>query len=348
MAIVYVDGFEHYGGVKANLSLGTGWSDINSGTTLSTSHKRTGSYSLLVQGRERLIFGKSLSNLGLCMGVLYESLPTNAYSGFVFRDVGNVAIVAFVVMPNGSIVVRRGDIESVGSSVSTVIGTTDSIIFAGTFNHIEAKINVDSIVGSVEIRVNGVRVLLLEDLDLGSSPATLFQANVGWQGNGGTSYYIDDYILWDDTGSYNNDFLGQQRVLTIFPNGDGTEADWSITGGSGPGYDAIDELAQDGDTSYVRADTVGDKSSFTLPDLPTETAAIRALFVPAMGRIDDAGVGNIKVSMISGTDVLGGTDINLTPNYSYSRSVFEYDPATNEAWTKEGVEAALIRLEKTL
>lgn len=340
MALIYVDGFEHYGGLKSNQIRGTGWTGVTG--SLVTTFARTGDYSFYIGGADRFIFGESLYTVGIAMGIYFDNLPTTTYTGFAINRADGNPIITLQFRSDGSITVRKGPVNA------TTIAMTDSVFYAGTFNHFEMKLHIDSLVGALEIRVNGVQKLFIENLNLGLDMATACETISGYQGNAGNRYYIDDFILWDDTGEFNNDFLGPQRVLTVFPVGDSAEADWSINGGAGPGYDTIDELSQDGDATYLRADTVGQKSAFSIPELPTETIGIRGVFVPAIARIDEAGIGNIKVSMVSDTDVLASTEQTLTPAYTYTRSVFEYDPATGLAWTKAGVEAALIRVEKSL
>ena len=348
MALLFADSFDHYGtGATGRTNMLAGaWAEISVGGYTPGAGGRTGSNALRSSGSgnvARISMNGLKSVVGVAYGVWMAALPsTTSVIGVVLRSQANNSLLAVCVTPDGAIAVKTGNVFS-----GTIIAISDSVLTAGTFHHVEFKAVLDDTVGSIEVRVNGVVVLNSTDLNLGTIPAAAVVFDSPSTASG-VSHAYDDFLIWDNVGDYCNDFLGPQRVLTYFPVGDTAQADWTITGGSGPGYDAINKAVPDGDTSFIGAANVGSKSDFTLPTLPPETAVIAGVFVPVMGRIDEAGVGNIKMSMISGANVVSGLDINLTPGYIYSRNSFEFDPTTNAPWTKAGFEAALVRIEKTL
>jgi hypothetical protein len=348
--LLFADGFNHYGSVTANMLLGAwaAFETVSGGsTTLSTAQARTGTRSLLTANGginsgnvgARFAFGKTAITCGVGVGLFMATLPSaNAQVVKQIRDNANNPILTICMQSDGSICARKGD------RTGTVLAISDSILTAGTFNFIETKAVFDTVAGSVQVKVNDVTKISIGSLNLGSVGGA--QCFIGLQVNGGPNSYWADIFAWDDSGTYNNDFMGPQRILTIFPNGDTAQADWSKNGAA-TGYDCIDEVPQDGDTTYLRSGTVGDKSDFSLPTLPPEVASVAAVYVPVMARLDAAGIGNVKTSMISSAVALAGNDVPLTPGYIYYNNVFEYDPNTSIAWDKAGVEAALLRLEKS-
>ena len=98
--------------------------------------------------------------------------------------------------------------------------------------------------------------------------------------------------------------------------------------------------------SYVLATDVGMRSAFSLPDLPPETAAVAGIYIPAYGKITDAGIGFMEVSMLKNNNAAVGPRIPLTTAYTYRGSVFETNPETNEPWDKDTFSGALVRVEK--
>src|SRR3546814_12965860 len=71
-----------------------------------------------------------------------------------------------------------------------------------------------STVGTVEVRVEGVTVLDLSGLDtLNSADATVAQVALGSRivGSVATTPYYKDFVLWDGSGSANNDFRSEER-----------------------------------------------------------------------------------------------------------------------------------------
>lgn len=347
----FADSFDHYGGDVSFITNGlwSGTSAASGGSvSLSNSHARTGAYSLhlhrsnfsegLVEAR--FAIGAQSFTCGLGLGVYMPALPTSATTaGVQFRDVSNNPLLTLLFQADGSICAKKG------GKNGTVIDVSDSILTAATFNHIECKATFDTVAGFVEIRVNGVTKLQIGSLDLGSLAAAtcalcLFDFFLD-------DIFLDDVFAWDDTGTYNNAFMGAQRILTIFPVADTGQADFTLVG-SGTGFGAIDDNPPDDDTSYITSATVNNKSDFEIDTLPPEVVAIAGVFVPARARVDAAGIGNLKMSMVSAGDVLAGSDVPLTPSYSYYRNVFESDPDTSAPWTKAKLEAALLRVEKSL
>lgn len=353
--LVHGDSFEHYGttpnGGRDAMTAGY-WASVDDGVggnfSISSDVARTGTKSLkLTPGAgnavvaARVAFGGAPRfTFGIGVAIYMATLPAgNDRIGYQFRDNTNTPILTICFQSDGSITARKGD------HTGTVIDISDSILQAGTFNHVETKATFDTVAGFVEIRVNGVTKLQIGGLNLGAAGCAQY-AFVGFNGGGCPVSYFEDEFAWDDTGDENNDFVGPQRILTYFAIADTAQADWSKVGDA-DGFDCIDNVPADGDTTYLGSDTIGDKSDFALPTLPPETAEIRGIIVPVMARLDAAGIGNVLVSMISGADDAPGTDYPLTTGYTYYRNVFERDPATDARWTKAGFEAALLRIEKS-
>jgi hypothetical protein len=355
MALLWADSFDHYGtspnGGRDAMLLGA-WAafDAGSGTKpyIDGSFPRTGSYALRFDHnylatagtRGRRVFGSSLTTVGVGFGYYFPALPPdNNRCAFAFRDVGNNNLIDCYVQTDGSIEVKVAGVS---------IGTTDAIITATSYHHIEIKAVLDPIVGSVEIRVNGQVEFYLDNIDTGSTATTQFA--IGTFTSGGSlsyTFYVDDMFAWDGTGTEFNDFQGTQRVTTIFPVADTAQADWTPTGAAS-GYDCIDDTVPDGDTTYILGTNANDISEFDLDTLPPETEEIAGVFIPTLAKLDDAGTGEIQVSLVSGGVPSSGPSQVLTPGYAYWGSSHPVDPDTGVAWTKAGLEAAILRVEKTL
>lgn len=356
MALIFADGFEHYGVsldtnqwavVKANMLAGAYSYIIPSQyarIAIRETQARTGSRSLRMESYEagtkwRVAF-PAKSIVGSAFGLFLVNLPVNINDFlFTFYNSGT-AIVTIQISPAGALQVRRGNYTG------SVLGSTDAgVITAAAFNHIEAKVIRDNVVGEIEIRVNGVTALKLTDLDLG----TIDIDGVGQTGVEtltGTTMYLDDLIIWNGDGDVNNDFFGPARVLTVFADGEGTHNDWNAVGAATP-HEAIDETTPDGDATYIAASTVGDKQSLTIPELPPEVATVAGVFILPMTKLGSAGTGNMKVSIESDGAIAEGPDTPLTTAYTYWPVAFEKDPATGAQFDKAALEAAEIIIEKT-
>lgn len=360
MAIVWADGFDHYGngttGTEGRDFMKQGaWAELSSGNGtppyIENDNSRTGDCCMRVafnslgtdSPKARRVLGASQIVVGCALGIYFHSLPnSNGNWGFQFRNNSNQNIVYVCIQSDGAIAVYTG-------SGLSLLASSDPVITALSWQHIEAKVIIDNVVGAIEVRVNGLTVINLTDLNLGTSGSTqmVFGMPAGKGGEASKTVDWDDIVVWNDVGANNNDFLGPVRVETLFPTADTAQADWSFSGAAS-GYECIDENPNDADTTYIASDTAGQVSEFEFADTPPETANIKGIYIPLSGKLVAAGTGNVQVSLVSGVDVSLGPDQTLTTAYTYWGGVHELDPATGEAWTKEAVDAALIRIEKTI
>lgn len=359
MAIVWADGFQHYGtspngGRDAMLS--GAWAAfahniVSETPRISTAQARTGTRSLdlshpggAINGPfARRVLGASKLVVGVAQGIYFGNLPgTNGDFGFEWRTAGNNSIAFIAVQSDGAIGFYLG-------SGRTLFASSDPVITAMSWQHIEARLVIDNIVGSIEIRVNGIPVMHITDINTGTNGATQMVWGMPKNNVAGLAVplYLDDVVVWDDAGSYANNFLGSVRVETLMPNGDTAEADWSKNGAA-DGWDCINETTPDGDTTYIMAEDAGDMSEFEVANSPPETANIKGVYVPVMGKLGDAGTGDIKISLVSGSDVAEGSEITLTTAYTYWGNSFMVDPATGLPWSKSAFDAMKVRVEKTL
>ena len=357
MAIMWADGFDHYGtspnGGRDNLLAGA-WSEIDDSTAgtfqISDAFVRTGTHALYADSGSgtgsafiRRLLNSTLTSFGVAFGVYLLQIPgSDTGVGMGFRDNTNAEIFSLTYMSDGSIALRDGD------NNGTIIAQSDPVMTAQTWNHIEVKMVIDPVVGEIEVRVNGEPIIEATDLDLGSTGVAGITFNRFVSNPANTSaFYIDDVVTWDITGAIANDFIGPCRVETLFPSADTAVDDWSVTGAA-DGYQAIDEVPPDGDTSYISADTAAMVSEFELDNLLPETDTVIGVYAVTMAKLDSAGSGNLQTSLVSGGDVAAGDDNALTTAYTYRGDVFMTDPDTTDQWTKAAVNAMLLRVEKTL
>jgi hypothetical protein len=347
MALLWCDGFDHYG-VIGNLTEGV-YSDL-SGQTLSTGNPRTGTHALNFAGSAaiRRVLGGAKTTVGIGAAFYYNALPSanNNTRIFQFNDVANAAQVTIGLQSTGTITVKRGTINTgteIGVSASPAVTTE-------TYQHIEAVVFFSNTVGTVEVRVNGVTVISLTGVDTVNT-ANVECSQVVFTGgvSGAVNGSVDDVFCYDDTGSFNNTFIGDRRVLTLFPDADTIQADWTVVGAAN-GFDAINQASPDGDTTYISAGVPGsptDISEFGMENLPAGVSAISGVVLVNMSRKTEAGIANAQMSVISGASETAGTDQPMTEIYTYRQDVFEIDPASAAPFTPSEVDALLIKADRT-
>lgn len=356
MALLHCDGFDHYG-VVANMTEGA-WAEIGSSVMLVTTNPRTGTHHLRMSDATssattaRRVLGGAKTTVGIAGAFYYPALPTSPTSALIFdfRDANNVVQVSIGLDTTGTISAFRGVVNS-----GSLLGTSASpVVTANTHQHIECMVFFSQTVGTVEVRVNGVTALSLTGLDtVASSLVECSQIRYGGTNRGtGTSSAvvdIDDVFCYDTTTSFNNTFIGDRRVLTLMPTSNTIQADWTPVGAA-TGYECIDEVSPDADTTYITAATPGSPgpvSEFGIANLPAGISAVSAVVVINMARKTEAGAANTQWSIISGATESHGTDTPLTEIYTYRQDIFQTDPASAAPFTPSEVDGLLVKVERT-
>lgn len=341
--LLWCDGFDHYRFDETLMV--PPWSTIGADATLSATRARTGARGLHIEGGSDAIAERSLGAAktvaGVGVSVWLAALPANddRLTPIEFRDAAGAAQVAIALTTTGAVRVSRGDASG------TVLGESGELVTAQAWNHLEARCVFDQTSGSVEVRLNGATVVHLAGIDT-CATANVEASFVAFRsrGNPGVAWDIDDVFAWDTAGSFNTDFLGDKRVFALVPVADTTIADW--TPNAGPGFAAIDDDGHDGDATYIEASTAGDVSEFRLMPPNKGISAIAATVTVAVAEKTDVGSATLRASLVSGASVAGAATHALGSAYAALETVIETDPATAAPWTRDGLAAALLRLDR--
>lgn len=231
----------------------------------------------------------------------------------------------------GGIIAKNGAGTTLGTSAAGVLA-------AGTFAYVEIKHTINNSTGSVTVKVNGVTVISVTGVDTqntGNATSDGFQlTNIG----ASSAMFVDDLYVCDTTGSYNNDFLGPIQVQCLKPSGAGNSTQW--TPDSGSNYARVNEAHPDDDTSYVAANTVGNKDTYALGNLASTGVSVLGTQRIMRARVDTTGSHGIKdVQRIGGTDYEGAEKTVSSTSYGYYYDIDEVSPATGVAYTPTEINA---------
>lgn len=228
MSMLFMDGFDHYGGVVDNMLSGA-WASIGgSGTELGVPPygARTGDFSYHngpASGGARYILPATKTEVFTSLGFSMESLPqsNNTFQIVGFNDSSNNGIGSLVCESTGAISLYQG---------STVLATTQGpVIVAGNWHFIEVDFNQGT--GAVTVRVDdadatGTPAITATGLSLGSNHI----AQMSFGGVNITAQehsWIDDITVRDASGTINNSWLGDRRVATLLVDANGTAQGWT-------------------------------------------------------------------------------------------------------------------------
>lgn len=349
MTMLWMEGFDKYGGTSALLTDGI-WAAIDQ-AALSTTQKRTGSYSLAVgpgssaDAAARRTLPSAKTRVGVGMALFIPALPSanNVLFPIIFRDAANVANVSVVVQSTGVIEVFRG----LGGFGGVSLGATTEQLTANAFHHVEVWVTLSNTVGRVDVYIDNINRLSLTNQD------TVATANVEcsqiaiWKTSGyANTYYVDDVFCADSAGTYNNDQVSDCRVGMLLPNADTAEADWAKSTGT-DGYALIDNVPPN-DAQYISAAAATDLSRFEMGTVDAAATSIKAVALYSRAWKSDAGDGQIQAGIRSVATVASGTDRPVTTVATYYSDIFETDPNTSTPFTPVTLEAAQPQITRTV
>ena len=236
---------------------------------------------------------------------------------------------------DGAIEVRRG------GGGGAILGTSAPGVFpASAWTYIECKATIDDSAGAVDIQVNGTNVLSISGVDnqqTGNNYITRYGLATG---------LYDDHYFSDTSGpAPGNDFLGDVKVETLYPNAAGDSTQFTPSAGSN--YQNVDEpQTNDGDTTYNESSTTGQIDLFNLDPLVTTSGTIFAVQQHMVARKTDGVVREVRQKLKSGSTVVNGSTVGLGTSYQqYHEVIEELDPDTAAAWTISKVNALQVGYE---
>lgn len=321
MALVTIDGMDHYTAAQATLK---GWniafSSMVSGRFGGQAGRCGGN---TTQHRKTFSGGTTYATIIVGFAFRTDVNPVGGWStnnAFVIQTATNSFILTMNADASGHIVIKNNG--------GTTIATGTTVLAANTWYFIEIKLFVNvgtPASGTVEVHLNGATEIASTTGNFGSTLPDRFSC-LGLNGN--TDF--DDLYALDTTGSTNTTFLGDCRITTVMPTGDGAHSQWTPTGGT-THYTEVDDTTPDDDTTYVSDATPGDIDTYTFADIDGG-ATIFGAQSNLYARKDDAGTRQIApVIRQSGTDYVG-TTVTLGTTYTFYEQIYDQDP-TGTNWT---------------
>lgn len=303
-------------------------------------------------GNLRKVLPAARTTVGVAQRVWYAQLPGAPNVAQVLwsaNDVNNVVHCYMKIDPSGNLVVWRNDTGGVQVQIAI---TANPVIVANAWQHVESKLVLDAAAGSIEVRVLGITVINVSGIRTTSNVAgavascqnivTFCDFNFRTVGQ-----YLKDLIIWNGTGTFNNNFMGSCAVMRAAPDGD-VALNWTPSSGA-TGFNLINEVTPDDDVNYISAPFPAPAAyKCSLSDLPVTVTSVRAVMPIHRSRKTDAGDGNIQVGLISGASTGLGADRPITTAYTYWWDIFDADPNGGVAWSRAAFNALNLQLNRTL
>lgn len=216
---------------------------------------------------------------------------------------------------------------------SILINTINIQVSVKTWQYIEVKVKINNTTGSYEIRKDGVVLVNISGIDT-QETANAYINNIRIHAKAGAYCYIDDVYILDDTGSQNNNFLGDIKIISVKPNGDGNTFNFNIYPDAGEyHYQDVDDGTQsDDDTTYVESTTVGHIDLFNYENI-SNIGDIFGIEIYSDTKESDATNYNLKTRLrYSGSENTDGGQA-LTASYAIYKRILDQNPIIAAAWT---------------
>lgn len=251
--------------------------------------------------------------------------------------------IRLAISPAGAIELRPGPGTSVASAPTTT--SADGVLVQGTWCRLSIKIGANT---GVEVLKDGVVVLSNPSINTHPSSFSIWQGGWCWQNFGNDGYYLSNFVVLDDTGTENNDYLGPCFISTCLPSGDMGANTWGLSAGVSPyilvsdrrNFPTVFDEWPDGDTTHLFANASAN-AQFRYPRFfPAGPILAVAVTTSAKGM----GVGAYLKNVVYNFSTPYPNDTTYEAfigDYRYYQSIWERDPVLNATWSEADFVAQL-------
>jgi hypothetical protein len=333
MSNIYMSGFEW--GTLHELSWWDGWGF----SSIVDSGQRTGNYVCKLFGAYAGVGVALPGNFSevyiqfayFCDGVL------NSHPGDLFHWYGNYGdnrIGYLDLSETGQIRLYTSTWNSTLQLETKTLRAVGNIkLRVNTWYVIEIRIRADKEYGILSCRVDGN-----PDCDF-AGPTTIFTPGsvdmIKWYH---MSCLLDDIVVNNAEGDYNNSWPGCMKVVLLRPNDDGDHTEWTPSK-EGHNYDRVNEVPYD-PAEYVHATGVGLRDTYGLQDLPENVGDVMIVRGDAWAYKDSGSLAQnrkLAFSVKPTFSIYDTEDQDLFLSTSLVTGVFDVNPDTGVSWTKEEV-----------
>lgn len=326
--LLHLDGFDHL--LAADLAMKY---SVTGSPTITTSGART-NRCLTCVTNQAVTRNTTQSALIMFVGVAVKVDSLVASNDLIVILDGSTIQGFLTLNANGTLSVYRGG--------GTLLGTSTVALSAGTYYYIEFGYNVHSSLGAYNVLLNGVDILDAQNVNTrGAAASTNYANTFRLQGVTAATNKFDDLYVTNNVGpSPHNAYLGVGRVETLYPDGNGDQADWTSAAGGTAVFGDVSEAQCDSDTSYSYTSLAGNRQNYTADNVSGPTQQVVGVMVTAIVAFGDAGPHSIKLSTKPSTTNYDGEAQSITAAYLAYEQAFAINPQTGALWTPAELNAA--------
>jgi hypothetical protein len=201
---------------------------------------------------------------------------------------------------------------------------------------IEAHLKLGSSNGVVEVKMDGNLMLQYTGNTNPNSRSAITRVTFA---NTMNVTFWDDIAINDTSGSEDNSWCGDGRIVLLKPNANGDTNQW--TPSSGNNYECVDEgFPANDDTDYVTTDTTNQKDLYNLENwsLPSNSI-IKRVWAIARAKKTSSDLASINIGLKTNSqEYWMASDTPLITTYkNYYGNQYTKNPATSNDWTIDDI-----------
>lgn len=337
MGLILTEGFDIYDSAT-DLASGEKW--VAEGTpNVHGSYARHGARGLILNAN-----GERISRI---LPVADRHATTTI--GVALMCIGGSAGVGGCVIFSSSADVEHGGLAIEYTGViyardATGNNTPITTLTSGVWYYIEVQLIVGNAgVGVLKIWKDGILIYNDQTLDYQAGAVTTTEKII--INSPGTTLQIDDIYVTNGAGSVNNSNLGDVRITTLKPNGNGSSSQGvGSDGNSVDNYLLVDEVPSIFDVSdddYVDLVNDNDKDTYAFEDLTGNIDTVYGVCANVYAIKSDSGPRSLAlVARTSGTELDGADQVVNSDNADIFFTCFDTQADGSTAWSKTAVNAA--------
>jgi hypothetical protein len=334
MALLFFDGFDHYGN-NANPATFGKWGAASGTQQQQTSptNPRTGTHALKGSGGSASTLTTKVlpASGGAVLGVAWQTPSFVALDLLQILEGATIHLV-LAVTAGGLLTVKRG---------GTVLATGTTVLAINSWYYLELKAVIHDTAGSYEVRIDGVveAALTASGVDTRNGGATGQWDRVVLAGPSVVLQYVDDLYICDTSGAApRNTFLGPVKVETLYPETDAVAAgsNAGLTPSTGTDHGALVDETTPNTTDYNSSPTVGLKDTYNYPSL-TLTGTILGIQTNLYVQKSDTAARTVCAVVRAGGTDYDGANVSPLTTFSYFSEVRAQNPNTSNDWTSSDI-----------
>lgn len=228
-------------------------------------------------------------------------------------------------------------IQILDASNNELARTNGGLVDASTWISLTLHIVIDSANGEVRLWTGETLVVEQTGIDTGSTAISEVQTlsqRIDFDSSSRRIAYED---FWIDDAVEHLD----ARIASLRPDANGTHQDWTRSDTAVDAYTLVNNQPTNDDSQYVSSDTDGDRSTFDVDAIPSDSQRLDVGGVMVWASAEKTDTEDRTLAM---TTHIGGVDYD-GPEEDVAtidgfRNLWEDSPDTGSAWTKSEVDSA--------